>query len=143
MKGTAGQNYLLTISTTPVATWNENLLSGTYTTQNITPGTGKTCYVLAANDSNKAGFYRAKLNQEGGAFQNNATKAYLSLDTVSNPNPARVLTFNFDDNTETGINAVEIEEAAPANAAIYDLSGRRVQSAKSGLYIINGKKVIK
>ena len=53
------------------------------------------------------------------------------------------MTFDFDDNAETGINAVEIEEAAPANAAIYDLSGRRVQSAKSGLYIINGKKVIK
>ena len=144
LKGTAGQNYLLTISTTPVATWNENLLSGTYTTQNITPGTGKTCYVLAANDSNKAGFYKAELNQgENNAFQNNATKAYLPLNTGSDPNPARVLTFNFDDNTETGINAVEIEEAAPANAAIYDLSGRRVQSAKSGLYIINGKKVIK
>ena len=141
LKGTAGQNYLLTISTTPVATWSENLLSGTYTTQNITPGAGKTCYVLAANGSNEAGFYRAELNQEGGSFQNNATKAYLSLNTVSNP--ARFLTFDFDDNTETGINAVEIDEAAPANAAIYDLSGRRVQNAKSGLYIINGKKVIK
>ncbi len=144
LKGTAGQNYLLTISTTPVDIWSGNLLNGTYTTQNIEPETGKTCYVLAANASNEAGFYKAELNQEGGnAFQNNATKAYLPLNTVSNPNPARVLTFNFDDNAETGISAVEIEEAAPANAAIYDLSGRRVQSAKSGLYIINGKKVIK
>ncbi len=144
LKGTAGQNYLLTISATPVDIWSGNLLNGTYTTQNIIPETGKTCYVLAANASNEAGFYKAELNQEGGnAFQNNATKAYLPLNTTSDPNPARVLTFNFDDNTETGINAVEIEEAAPANAAIYDLSGRRVQSAKSGLYIINGKKVIK
>ena len=74
-------------------------------------------------------------------FKNNANKAYLPASAV--PGNARVLTFNFDDNAETGINAVEIEEAAPANAAIYDLSGRRVQNAKSGLYIINGKKVIK
>ena len=118
-----------------------SLLSGTVFTKNITPGDGKTCYVLAVNGGN-VGFYKASLNQSGNtSFVNNANKAYLSLTTGSNP--ARFLTFDFDDNAETGINAVEIEEAAPANAAIYDLSGRRVQNAKSGLYIINGKKVIK
>ena len=119
-----------------------SILSGTIWTQNVTPEAGKTCYVLAVNDSN-VGFYKAALNQNGTSFVNNANKAYLSLTTGSDPTPARFLTFDFDDNAETGINAVEIEEAAPANAAIYDLSGRRVQSAKSGLYIINGKKVIK
>ena len=118
-----------------------SLLSGTIFTKNITPENGKTCYVLALNGGN-VGFYKASLNQSGNtSFVNNANKAYLSLPT--GPNPARFLTFDFDDNAETGINAVEIEEAAPANAAIYDLSGRRVQNAKSGLYIINGKKVIK
>ena len=101
-------------------------------------------YVLS-NGASGVGFYKAALNRdatgnEGSThFKNNANKAYLPVTTPG----ARVLTFNFDDNAETGINAVEIEEAAPANAAIYDLSGRRVQSAKSGLYIINGKKVIK
>ena len=119
-----------------------SILSGTIWTQNVTPEAGKTCYVLAVNEGN-VGFYKAALNQNGTSFVNNANKAYLSLTTGSDPNPARFLTFDFDDNAETGINAVEIEEAAPANAAIYDLSGRRVQSAKSGLYIINGKKVIK
>ena len=86
------------------------------------------------------GFYKARMNQQNNAaFLNNGFKAYLPVSTSG----ARFLTFDFDDNAETGINAVEIEEAAPANAAIYDLSGRRVQNAKSGLYIINGKKVIK
>lgn len=119
-----------------------SILSGTTWTQNVTPEPGKTCYVLAVNDG-IVGFYKAALNQNGTSFVNNANKAYLSLTTGSDPTPARFLTFDFDDNAETGINAVEIEEAAPANAAIYDLSGRRVQNAKSGLYIINGKKVIK
>lgn len=102
---------------------------------------------LLANIESVVGFYRAELNKDADGnehtthFKNNANKAYLPASAV--PGNARVLTFNFDDNAETGINAVEIEEAAPANAAIYDLSGRRVQSAKSGLYIINGKKVIK
>ena len=101
-------------------------------------------YVLADGTSG-VGFYKATLNKnETGNtgsthFKNNANKAYLPASGAG----ARVLTFDFDDNAETGINAVEIEEAAPANAAIYDLGGRRVQNAKSGLYIINGKKVIK
>ena len=135
-------NYDFKFASSPTVT-EPSILSGTIWTQNVTPEPGKTCYVLAVNDSN-VGFYKAALNQNGDkSFVNNANKAYLSLTTGSDPNPARFLTFDFDDNAETGINAVEIEEAAPANAAIYDLSGRRVQSAKSGLYIINGKKVIK
>ena len=103
-------------------------------------------YVLA-NGTSGVGFYKTELNKDenGGSgeshFKNNAHKAYLPIPAGSSE--ARVLTFDFDGNAETGINAVEIEEAAPVNAAIYDLSGRRVQSAKSGLYIINGKKVIK
>ena len=98
-------------------------------------------YVLSAQGNPAVvGFYKAAMNQqEGAAFLNNGFKAYLPASGAG----ARFLTFDFDDNAETGINAVEIEEAAPANAAIYDLSGRRVQNAKSGLYIINGKKVIK
>ena len=105
-------------------------------------------YVLA-NGTSGVGFYKTELNKDseghdaaaGSAthFKNNANKAYLPAGSSE----ARVLTFDFDGNAETGINAVEIEEAAPANAAIYDLSGRRVQSAKSGLYIVNGKKIIK
>ena len=95
-------------------------------------------YVLSMQNS-KVGLYKAQVTN--GAWINNAFRAYLPASAVSAG--ARFLTFDFDDNAETGINAVEIEEAAPANAAIYDLSGRRVQSAKSGLYIINGKKVIK
>ena len=96
-------------------------------------------YVLSKVDG-KVGLYKAQMDD--GKWLNNANKAYLPKTAVSESG-ARFLTFNFDDNAETGISAVEIEEVAPANAAIYDLSGRRVQSAKSGLYIINGKKVIK
>ena len=95
-------------------------------------------YVLSMQNST-VGLYKAQMTNS--AWINNAFRAYLPESKVSAG--ARFLTFDFDDNAETGISAVEIEEVAPANAAIYDLSGRRVQSAKSGLYIINGKKVIK
>ena len=107
-------------------------LEGTFAKTSVTSD----AYVLAM-PSDKVGLFKAQ--KVSGAWINNAFRAYLPAGTGN----ARFLTFDFDDNAETGINSVEIEEAAPANAAIYDLSGRRVQSAKSGLYIINGKKVIK
>lgn len=42
----------------------------------------------------------------------------------------------------TGINGVKAD-ATEGEEVIYDLSGRRVQKAVKGIYIINGKKVIK
>ncbi len=117
----------------------DNSLEGTFADTKIKGD----AYVLAKPTDSSVGLYLAKKNAQTDAANdswiNNGFRAYLPAGNLN----ARFLTFNFDDNAETGISAVEIEEAAPANAAIYDLSGRRVQSAKSGLYIINGKKVIK
>ena len=44
-----------------------------------------------------------------------------------------------NENLSTGIGLVV--EGNKANV-VYDLQGRRVQNVKSGLYIINGKKVL-
>lgn len=90
-------------------------------------------YVLSKYNG-KLGFYKVG---ESANVTCPKYKCYLSK-------LASARAFYFDDeDVETGINAVEIEEVVPADAAIYDLSGRRVQSAKSGLYIVNGKKIIK
>lgn len=70
------------------------------------------------------------------AFKNNAFRAYLLAPAAG----ARFLSFDFG--TETSIENIEGAENA-ANAVIYDLSGRRVQKAQKGLYIVNGVKVIK
>ena len=48
---------------------------------------------------------------------------------------------NPSEGTETIIKGLDIEKAAPA--AIFDLAGRRVAKAVKGVYIINGKKVVK
>ena len=40
----------------------------------------------------------------------------------------------------SGVNSVSV--AQPENV-IYDLQGRRVKDAVKGLYIVNGKKVVK
>lgn len=93
-------------------------------------------YILAKPEGYEAGFYKAKKNYEDGTkFLNNGFKAYL-------PKPAssKARFYVFDFGTETGIEGIESENA---KAEIYDLSGRRVQNAQKGLYIVNGKKVIK
>ena len=84
-------------------------------------------YVLAEKDG-VAGFYQAA---EGTKIP--AGKAYIEKAA------AGVKGFFFGD--ATGI--AEVETATEADATIYDLSGRRVEKAQKGVYIINGKKVMK
>lgn len=48
--------------------------------------------------------------------------------------------FSLDFDNVTNIESVSTSEA---DEVIYDLSGRRVQNAGSGLYIVNGKKVVR
>ena len=43
---------------------------------------------------------------------------------------------------ETGIDELTGENAN-VKTAVYDLSGRRVQKAQKGIYVVNGKKVLK
>ena len=100
-------------------------------------------YVLA-NGTNGVGLYKATLNKDAeGAvgtthFLNNANKAYLPAATGAE---SRFLVFNFGDDNATAIDGIEAESTA--NVVVYDLVGRRVQKAQKGLYIVNGKKVIK
>ncbi|MBQ7470859.1 MAG: chitobiase/beta-hexosaminidase C-terminal domain-containing protein [Prevotella sp.] len=42
----------------------------------------------------------------------------------------------------TGINGIRNNGEAFKNAAVYDLSGRKVQNPTRGMYIVNGKKVV-
>lgn len=53
---------------------------------------------------------------------------------------ANGFSINFDDLT-TGVNGVEVQ--TESTGSVYDLAGRKVTKATKGLYIINGKKVIR
>ena len=92
---------------------------------------GYTTYVLTVVNE-KAGFYK---KEDGFKVYNN--KAYLNV--PESKGQARALYFNFD-NDATGI--VETENESE-KTEIYDLAGRRVQKVQKGLYIVNGKKVLK
>ena len=112
----------------------ENDLEGTFASTYVE----KESYVLSSVEG-VTGFYKADLNQtDNTAFKNNGFKAYLPASAVTAG--ARFLSFDFG--TETAIENIEGAEDAE-NTVVYDLSGRRVQKVQKGLYIVNGKVVIK
>lgn len=139
-------NFDFTAETAEVA---NNVLRGTVFNTAI----AEDIYVLG-NGTAGVGFYKAMKNMnvdtsddivegEGeeavttpvnDAVLNNAFKAYLPANGVA----TQALRFNFGGTTaiESVVNGIN------ANVAIYDLSGRRVEKATKGIYIVNGKKMI-
>lgn len=99
---------------------------------------GKVYYKLAYNDytaKTGLGFYWGAGN--GGAFKVKAGTAYLAV--PASDATAKGFTLNGEATGIEGVNA-NVENAK----AIYNLNGQRVASmAKPGLYIVNGKKVVR
>ena len=96
----------------------------------VTLPEGSTVYVLAV-ENEVAGFYK---KEAGFNVYNN--KAYLNV-----PGSAGARAIYFDFGGETGI--LETENGDVKTENCYDLSGRRVEKAQKGVYIVNGKKVLK
>ena len=106
----------------------EGLLTGVLEDNTFVP---EGSYVLSKYNG-KIGFYPVSA---GTNYEASKYKCYLTLPAAS----ARYNALYFDE-TETGIIETEGENA---KAEIYDMSGRRVQKVQKGLYIVNGKKVVK
>ena len=122
-----------TFEPTPDATAVENNeLEGSLSAKSIAVADGTVCYVLAKPAGQDAAFYEVNTNAD--CFECKANKAYLP---VVGSSAARI---SFDFGTETGIAETE---SGNLKTEMYDLSGRRVQGAQKGIFIVNGKKVIK
>lgn len=122
-----------------------NLLKGS-TTAATTEGENCLFYKLSYdNNGENLGFYWAAEN--GAAFQNEANKAYLALTTTVAKN---VRGFGLEGDGTTGIGQVENGEAL---VNVYTIDGiivrkqvkesQALNDLKKGIYIVNGKKVIK
>ena len=71
-----------------------------------------------------------------------AGKALLPAGAI--PASARELTFVFEGDETTGVKTIDNGQWTIDNGTVYDLQGRKVtKPVKGGLYIVNGKKVIK
>ena len=114
----------------------ENALTGTNTGIQLTSGENDNhaSYLVFGVNNGTVGFYKPASTLTSIA----ANKAYINASELSN----QAIALNFG-NTVTGINAATLVKGEN-NAPIYDLSGRRVWApVKGGLYIQNGKKIIK
>ena len=138
----APNTYSLKIIDEEVALEGENILEGTVAATYIT----EESYVLAnptdENGNPKGiGLYLAKTEgQTEPTFLNNSHKAYLPKSVV--PTVAQMSAgFRFSFGGTTDIEEVETESENVK--AIYDLTGRKLESiAGPGIYIIDGKKII-
>lgn len=124
-------NIVLTANTKTAATaLTGNQLVGT--TEEIAFSNLTDKLVFGVTAQNHVGFYAA-----GGSAALPANRAYLPTSVLGGE---KAVAMNFGGNV-TGINAVV--KADKANAAIYDLTGRRVtRTVKGGLYIQNGSKFV-
>lgn len=136
--GQADSYYPAVVSGTGVEAYaGSNLLEGRRDANGYTSSAyDNVCYYkLGLNAEKVPGFYWGAEN--GAAFQmQKATTAYLAV-PKSLVQGANALFFDFG--PETGINEIQTEQA---DKAIFDLSGRRVQKATKGFYIVGGKKVL-
>lgn len=125
--------------------WENNKLKGSITNTYVQGD----AYVLSAPEGvESVGLYKAELNmneagekvgkETGTHFKNNAGKAYLPASAEASG--ARFLVFSFGDDMETGITETE---NGNVKTEVYDLAGRRVQGAQKGIFIVNGKKVVR
>lgn len=140
LKGTAGESY--DVPTTDNASVVANLMKGNTTSITLDPTTGEyTNFVLSQNSEGVMGFYR---------FNNSITmpahKAWLQIPTsaIGSGSPAQARGFRFVEEGDEMTGIADIEENTANGDVIYDLQGRRLNSQPArGLYIQNGKKIIK
>ena len=126
--GTEG-TYNFTVTTYETGT---SALAGTFAKTYVTDD----AYVLAKKND-VVGLYKATKNQQGNtAFLNNAFKAYLPAPVGSE---APMFSFGRGEGTTSIDQLINTD----SELVIYDLAGRRVQKMEKGIYIVNGKKVIR
>lgn len=144
VKGNKG-DYPYVIVNSSAQTPANNLLKGSVAAEQ-TAGTNCKFYKLSMDNSSKnLGFYWGAA--DGAAFKNAANKAYLA---VPNAVAANLFGFVIEGDGTTGIESVE---QAQKLVDVYTIDGMLVQKQvkanqalnglRKGIYIVNGKKVIK
>lgn len=92
------------------------------------------CLTLGKNKSGKVGFFIYKGKEKIPCY-----RAYISVNKVSE---ARDFLLSIDDDEATGIDALK-NTKTDADGDYYNLSGQRVERPSKGVYIHNGRKIIK
>lgn len=126
--------YNLTITNTEAADL-ENALKGTAAKTLVTKTEGDAYYVLAKKND-VVGLYNPVNGADKTTFYNAGFRAYWHI--AGAPQGAGYRIGEEEDTT-----AIDQLLNTNGELVIYDLSGRRVQKMEKGIYIVNGKKVVK
>ena len=148
LKGGKGNSFYLSASESAEMAPEDNLLHGTLTDE-MTSVAGADKYYKLSYDratGTEIGFYWGAEN--GGAFMNKGGKAFLAIPATLQA--AQLTGFSlFDLDNNQAVTGIEHATATPAaTLRVYDLNGRRinvnhVDELPQGIYVINGKKVIR
>ena len=139
-------NYEFTFAES-AASVDDNMLAGKPYHTYLTTVEGTTNYVLSvdANGENvglyKKTVYDANTDADASTYEAilfAANKAYLPVSTSSDE-AANAISLNRGE----GTTSIDDARLTIDNVVIYDLTGRRVEKMEKGIYIVNGKKIIK
>ena len=83
-----------------------------------------------------------QLSQTAVDSNNNILGAFRVYLTANGENPPSEVRFVINNSDATAIDELKAENGN-VKAEVYDLSGRRVEKAVKGIYVVNGKKVVK
>ena len=126
--------YDASVSYSPNDTWNGAFINLVFGNDEATTKNYRT--LGKGGDANIAGFYTPRATTKIPA-----NRAYIEM--PSDAKPQAMLPIRFEDGTLTWIDASILTGEQTDNAAIYDLSGRRIMQPQRGqLYIRGGKKFI-
>ena len=148
LKGGKGNSFYLSASESTETAPEDNLLHGTLNDE-MTNVAGADKYYKLSYDratGTEIGFYWGAAN--GGAFMNKGGKAFLAIPATLQA--AQLTGFSlFDLDNNQAVTGIEHATATPAaTLRVYDLNGRRINVNRvdellQGIYVINGKKVIR
>ena len=140
-------SYMYSVLNDTTKATSENLLMGSAQEEQIEADDNMYYYMLSYSatdtDGKKLGFYWGAEN--GGSFKNGANKAYLAIPKGRSEN---VQGFSFGSGELTGIEEITTrpDGQSSAESEVYTLAGVRLNCAvkdlSSGVYIVNGKKVM-
>ena len=135
LKGEIGQTYKIPYAES--SSYYVNMLKANLTEQTIAATTGDMSNYLLNKKNGEYGFFKPSESNTLGA-----QKAYLQVPTSFVTAEARVINLIFED--EGGVTNIQ-DYVMPGKSAegLYNLNGMRVKTASKGVYIQNGRKVVK